>query len=116
MRFHQNPIYKKFLQLKTTDNHLHGNHRLPYQIVLLHRGSDTSYIENLIREESALVGNVTEISTSETPALRNLFRIGIHLSCLRSERSLLVRIVSRLGMEASVCSVWWESEPVKLYA
>ena len=86
----------------------------PYEIVTIYRGQVTAYIERLINQELQALHNGIEIISKDLQPIGNFLRIGIHLKCPSSQRSAIVKLVSRLGLEAGVRSAWWQSEPTLL--
>lgn len=86
----------------------------PYEIVVIYQDLDTAYIEALVHQESQALHSGIEIISKELQSIGGLLRIGIHLKCPSSQRSAMVKLVSRLGLEASVRSVRWQSEPTQL--
>jgi len=87
----------------------------PYEIVVIYRGKDTAYLEALINQELQAPQGYIEIISKDFQPLGNLLRIGIHLKCPTSQRREIGRLVSRLGLEAWIRSVWWQSEPTQLH-
>lgn len=87
----------------------------PYQIVAIYRGQDTAYIETLINQELQALHSGIEIISKDLQPIGNLLRIGIHLKCPSSQRNAIVKLVSRLGYEAGIRSVWWQSELTQLH-
>jgi uncharacterized membrane protein YhiD involved in acid resistance len=114
--YHLKPIFSTFLPRPEAAHVPQMEQRMPYQIVVICRGSDTAYIEELIRQESCAPDSGIEILSEDLQRQGSLLRIGVHILCPLSQRRALVRLVSRLGLEACVRSVWWQSVPTKLNA
>lgn len=87
----------------------------PYQIVAIYRGQDTAFIETLVNQELQSIQAGIEIISKDLQQIGNLLRIGIHLKCPSSRRNAIVKLVSRLGYEAGIRSVWWRSESTQLH-
>lgn len=85
----------------------------PYEIVAIYRGQNIAYIETLINQQLQTLHSDIEIISKDFQPQGNLLRIGIHLKCPLSQRYAIVKLVSRLGLEAGVRSVWWQSEPAQ---
>lgn len=117
MRLHHlKPVFSTFLPRPAAAPVVQMEQRIPYQIVVICRASDMAYIEELIRQESCASDGRIEIVSEELRPQGSLLRIGVHILCPLSQRRVLVRLVSRLGLEACVRSVWWQSVPTKLGA
>lgn len=87
----------------------------PYEIVVISRDQDTAYLEALINQEVQAPQGHIEIISKDFLPLGNLLRIRIHIKCPSSQRSAIVRLVSRIGLEAGIRSAWWQSEPTQLH-
>lgn len=85
--------------------------RHPYQILITCRTEAASRVEQLIRTH--LGDDFEHVYGLAMQAREHLpltdFSIAIH--CTTTERAALVRLVSRLGLEADVRSVCWQSVP-----
>ena len=115
MRFHHlKPAFSTFLPRPAAAHVVQMEQRMPYQIIVICRGSDMAYIEKLIRQEACAPDSRIEVVSEELQPQGSLLRIGVHILCPLSQRRALVRLVSRLGLEACVRSVWWQSVPTKL--
>ena len=85
--------------------------RHPYQILVTCRSEAASRVEQLIRTQ---LGNdfvqVYALAMQARPHLP-LTDFSIAIQCTIAERAVLVSLVSRLGLEADVRSVCWQSVP-----
>jgi hypothetical protein len=85
--------------------------RHPYQILLTCRTKAAGQVEHLIRTQLGDdFENVYALAMQAREHLP-LTDFTIAIQCTTTERAALVRLVSRLGLEADVRSVCWQSVP-----
>lgn len=85
--------------------------RHPYQILVTCRTEAASQVEQLIHTQLEGDFEYVYALTMQTREHLPLTDFSIAIQCTMAERAVLVRLVSRLGLEANVRSVCWQSVP-----
>jgi hypothetical protein len=85
--------------------------RSPYEIIAICRGADAASVGQIIGQQLMDLPGAKHVVLHAPQSPGCFMQITIRIWCAVSERAVLVRLVSRLGLEKAVRSVRWESRP-----
>ena len=112
MKFKLFQLFPKRLHADPKDAVLsRSEQKMLYEIITLCRTENASDMETLMKQYVPEIESEAQAFEIEQQVQGTLTRIVIQLWCTVPERAVLVRLVSRLGLEKSVRSVLWKGIP-----
>jgi hypothetical protein len=82
-----------------------------YQIIVLCHAPRCAAVVNIVREQIDAAGLAVDEIGHQADGYQRFARVVARVRCTNAERSTLVRLVTRLGLEPAVRSVRWENVP-----